>query len=95
MTDLRLGVQGDPETLALDMGDQAAQLQQAQRFADRAAAGAETLLQLLFAQRLAGTDGAVHDQFTNLFLQEIRNRGGRFDVQSAPLVLRNAWYETS
>ncbi len=68
MADLRFGVEGDTEALALDMRDQAAQFQQAQRLADRAAAGAETLLQFLLTQRLAGPDRAVHDQFTNLFL---------------------------
>ncbi|MNZ97583.1 hypothetical protein D3C78_1168270 [compost metagenome] len=85
MTDLRFGIESGPKALALDMRDQATQFQQAQGFPDRAAAGAETLLQFLLAQGLAWPDRAIHDQRADLFLQKIRNRGGRFDVQSAPL----------
>ncbi|MCY1550508.1 hypothetical protein D9M68_867680 [compost metagenome] len=48
MADLRFRIESGLEALALDVRDQAAQFQQAQRFSDRTAAGAETLLQFLF-----------------------------------------------
>ena len=68
MAYLCFGIERYPESLALHMRHQAAQLQQPQRFPDGAAAGAETLLQFLFPQGLPGPDSAVHYQFTNLFL---------------------------
>ncbi|MNT21297.1 hypothetical protein D3C72_1566330 [compost metagenome] len=68
MADLGFGIEGDPEALALNMRNQAAQLQQTQGFPDGTAAGAEALLQFLFPQRLPWPDSAVHYQLTNLFL---------------------------
>ncbi|AMD50586.1 hypothetical protein F783_009700 [Bordetella holmesii F627] len=77
LLDFDLGVAPHPDPPALHMGDHAGELQQAQGLAYRAAASAETLLQVLFAQGLARRERAVDNQLPDLLLEKIRNRGRR------------------